>query len=246
MKRMKKKQRNALVRKLIVLIQLITLLGCTAFVFLNELLPIKYLAVISGGLFGMWLICFGMQSLKSRIYLLGLVVSIGLSGVQFAGIACLEEGHPLLARFEGETVTEDDTTKEDMPENTVTEDDMSEADDSESASAEESMMPDYNAEVLLVVVKNDNEAETLQEAAEYSYGIYDPNGNKDKILAEIESITGTAVEPVEYEHILDIAWGLLDGEVQAVIFEGSYLPEIEYEIEGFCSKIKMLHEYAVE
>ena len=66
MKRMKKKQRNALVRKLIVLIQLITLLGFTAFVFLNELLPIKYLAVISGGLFGMWLICFGMQSLKSK------------------------------------------------------------------------------------------------------------------------------------------------------------------------------------
>lgn len=241
MKRMKKKQRNALVRKLIVLIQLITLLGFTAFVFLNELLPIKYLAVISGGLFGMWLICFGMQSLKSRIYLLGLVVSIGLSGVQFAGIACLEEGHPLLARFEGETVTEDDTTKEDTTENAVTE-----ADDAEFGEAEENVMMDYNEEIFLVVVKNDNEAETLQEAAEYSFGIHDPNGHKDEILAEIESVTGNPVEPVEYDHILDIAWGLLDGEVQAVIFDGSYLPEIEYEIEGFCSKIKMLHEYAVE
>ena len=70
MKRINRKQRNALMRKMIVLLQLITLLGLTASVLMNNLLPIKYVAVIAAGLFGMWLICFGMQFIKKRIHLL--------------------------------------------------------------------------------------------------------------------------------------------------------------------------------
>lgn len=209
MKKITKKQRNALMRKMIVLLQLITLLGLTASVLMNNLLPVKYVAVIAGGLFGMWLICFGMQFLKNRIHLLGVVLSIVLSVAQFTGLFYVDMAGDLLDHVGGAM---------------------------------------YKLDNMVAVVKVDDPAESIQDAAGYSFGVHDimDNGNTDKMLAAIEEETGTAVDAAKYDAIVDTAWALLDGEVQAVIYNEAYVSMIEEEIEDYSSMVRVLYQYGIE
>ena len=52
MKKRKRKERKALLRKMITLFQVVTLAGLIGAFLLNKMLPMKYIAVIGGGLFG--------------------------------------------------------------------------------------------------------------------------------------------------------------------------------------------------
>ena len=132
MKRIKRKDRNALLRKMITLLQLVTLLGLVAALLLNKMLPMKYLAVISGVLFVMWIICFALQFVKNRVHLLGIFLSIVLSIVQFAGVFYLAKANQLMDSVGGAALKIDN---------------------------------------MVVVVKADDPAETIQDAANYNFGV---------------------------------------------------------------------------
>jgi len=247
MKKMNKKQRNALMRKMVVLIQLITLLGLVAAALLNQILPVKYVAVIAAGLFGFWLIFWGMQFLKNRIYLLGVVLSIVVSAAQFAGVFCIE-----IANIRPDKVmTEENKEENDKVEETdITENQSNEGmpvvDEEENETESESantILDEYGEDTMLVVVKKDREAENINDAAEFHFGVHDveDDGKTDEILAEIENETGNPVDVKKFDDILDTAWALLDGEVQAIVFNTSYMSEIEEEIEGYSSKVKIIY-----
>lgn len=91
-----KRERNALLRKMIVLLQLITWAGLVAAFLLNKMLPMKYLAIAAGVLFVMWLICFAMQFIKNKAHLIGIFLSIVMSVTQFAGIYFLTEANQMM------------------------------------------------------------------------------------------------------------------------------------------------------
>jgi len=209
MKKMKKKQRNALMRKMIVLIQLITLLGLTGAILMNQLLPVKYLAVIAGGLFGLWLICFGMQFLKSKVHLAGIVLSILLSVAQFTGMFYVDMANDLLDKVGG---------------------------------------AEYKIDNMVVVVKVDDPAQSIQDAAGYMFGVHDiaDNGNTDQMLVRIEEEMAEPVSTEKYGAIQEVAWALLDDEVQAAIYNEAYVPMIEEEIEDYSSMVRVLYQYEIE
>lgn len=209
MKKMKRKQRNSLMRKMIVLLQLITLLGLAASLLLNKMLPINYLAVITGILFVLWLICFGMQFLKSKVHLLGVVLSIILSITQFAGLFYIDMANDLLDKVGGAA---------------------------------------YKIDNMVAVVKTDDPAQTIQDAADYNFGVHnvEDNGNTEKMIKDIESVTGQTINAAEYDSIQDTAWALIDGEVQAVIYNEAYMPVIEEEIEDYSSMVRVLYQYEIE
>lgn len=209
MKRIERKAGKALLRKMITLLQLVTLVGLLAAFLLNKMLPMKYLAVIGGVLFGLWVICFALQFVKNKIHLAGVVLSIFLSILQFAGIFYLSMANDLM-------------------------------DDIGGAS--------YKIDNMVVVVRAEDPAETLQDAAGYTFGLQYviDQGNTKRMVESVEDELGTQIMTAEYAGIPEAAQALLDGEVQAVIYNEAYTAMIEETIEDYSSKVKVLYQYGIE
>lgn len=209
MKRIERKAGKALLRKMITLLQLVTLVGLLAAFLLNKMLPMKYLAVIGGVLFGLWVICFALQFVKNKIHLAGVVLSIFLSILQFAGIFYLSMANDLMDDIGGAR---------------------------------------YKIDNMVVVVRAEDPAETLQDAAGYTFGLQYviDQGNTKRMVESVEDELGTQIMTEEYAGIPEAAQALLDGEVQAVIYNEAYTAMIEETIEDYSSKVKVLYQYGIE
>ena len=209
MKRIERKAGKALLRKMITLLQLVTLVGLLAAFLLNKMLPMKYLAVIGGVLFGLWVICFALQFVKNKIHLVGVVLSIFLSILQFAGIFYLSMAKDLMDDIGGAR---------------------------------------YKIDNMVVVVRAEDPAETLQDAAGYTFGLQYviDQGNTKRMVESVEDELGTQIMTAEYAGIPEAAQALLDGEVQAVIYNEAYTAMIEETIEDYSSKVKVLYQYGIE
>jgi len=181
MKKIKRKERRALLRKMITLFQLVTLLGLAAAMLMNKMVPMKYLAAGAGILFVLWLICFALQFVKNRVHLLGIFLSIVLSVSQFAGIFYITKASELMDKVGGAS---------------------------------------YKIDNMVVVVKNDDPAETLADAVDYSYGVQTVQDqvNTQLMLKDIEELFEKPITTTEYEGIVEEAQGLLNGDVQAIIY----------------------------
>lgn len=209
MKRIERKAGKALLRKMITLLQLVTLVGLLAAFLLNKMLPMKYLAVIGGVLFGLWVICFALQFVKNKIHLAGVVLSIFLSILQFAGIFYLSMANDLMDDIGGAR---------------------------------------YKIDNMVVVVRAEDSAETLQDAAGYTFGLQYviDQGNTKRMVESVEDELGTQIMTEEYAGIPEAAQALLDGEVQAVIYNEAYTAMIEETIDDYSSKVKVLYQYGIE
>lgn len=169
----------------------------------------KYLAVIGGVLFGLWVICFALQFVKNKIHLAGVVLSIFLSILQFAGIFYLSMANDLMDDIGGAR---------------------------------------YKIDNMVVVVRAEDPAETLQDAAGYTFGLQYviDQGNTKRMVESVEDELGTQIMTAEYAGIPEAAQALLDGEVQAVIYNEAYTAMIEETIEDYSSKVKVLYQYGIE
>ena len=209
MKKIKRKERRALLRKMITLFQLVTLLGLVAAFFLNKMIPMKYVAVGAGVLFVLWIICFALQFVKRRVHLLGVVLSIILSISQFAGIFYVTKASELMDKVGGAS---------------------------------------YKIDNMVVVVKNDDPAETLADAMGYSFGVQTTQDqvNTQLMLKDIEDLFEKPITTTEYEGIVEEAQGLLNGEVQAIIYNEAFSAVIEESIEDYSSQVRVLYQYGIE
>ena len=209
MKKIKRNDRKVLLRKMITLLQLETLLGLIAALLLNKMLPVKWLAIMSGVLFVFWIICFAMQFIKKKIHRLGIVLSIILAVVQFGGVFYIAKANELMGSIGGAALKIDN---------------------------------------MVVVVRADDPAETIEDASGYSFGVqYAVDaGNTKRMVEEIGNTLVNGIIPIEYESIQQEAQALLDGEVQAVIYNEAYTSIIEETIENYSSKVKIIYQYGIE
>lgn len=209
MKKIKRKERRLLLRKMITLFQLITLLGFTAALFLNKMIPVKYLAAGAGVLFVLWIICFALQFVKNRVHLLGIFLSIVLSISQFTGMFYVTKANELMDKVGGAS---------------------------------------YKIDNMVVVVKKDDPAETLADVVDYSFGVQTTQDqvNTQLMLKDIEALFERSIITTEYEGITEEAQGLLNGEVQAIIYNEAFNAVIEEAIEDYSSQVKVLYQYGIE
>ena len=209
MKKIKRKERRALLRKMITLFQLVTLLGLAAAFFLNKMVPMKYVAIGAGVLFVLWVICFALQFVKNRVHLLGIILSIILSISQFAGIFYVTKASELMDKVGGAS---------------------------------------YKIDNMVVVVKNDDPAETLADAIDYNFGVQTTQDqvNTQLMLKDIEALFEKSITTTEYEGIVEEAQGLLNGEVQAIIYNEAFNAVIEESIEDYSSQVRVLYQYGIE
>ena len=99
-----------------------------------------------------------------------------------------------------------------------------------------------------MVVKKGDSAKNIEDAEDYRFGYQTAvdQKNTDKMFNEIESEVGKDVKSEEYSSLTDEAQALLDGKVDAAVFNEGYMSMIDESIDGFSEKVKILYQYGVK
>lgn len=103
---------------------------------------------------------------------------------------------------------------------------------------------------MAVYVKSDDAADSVEATAGYTYGILSSldRENTDGAVAHLNSEFGTEVQTKEYAGLTELADGILNGEVNAMLLNSGYLSVYE-DMDGytdFSTKIKEVGTVDVE
>lgn len=103
---------------------------------------------------------------------------------------------------------------------------------------------------MAVYVKSDDTADSVEATAGYTYGILSSldRENTDGAVAHLNSEFGTEVQTKEYAGLTELADGILNGEVNAMLLNSGYLSVYE-DMDGytdFSTKIKEVGTVDVE
>ncbi len=103
---------------------------------------------------------------------------------------------------------------------------------------------------MAVYVKSDDAADSVEATAGYTYGILSSldRENTDGAVAHLNSQFGTEVQTKEYAGLTELADGILNGEVNAILLNSGYLSVYE-DMDGytdFSTKIKEVGTVDVE
>lgn len=106
----------------------------------------------------------------------------------------------------------------------------------------------YKTDNMLVVVLADDPAETIMDAKDYLFGrtVSVDQENTDKMLDEIRSNVGQEISILQYETIQEEAQALLDGEIEAAVYNEAYASVIEETVEGYFDRVKVLYNYGIK
>lgn len=106
----------------------------------------------------------------------------------------------------------------------------------------------YKTDNMLVVVRADDPAETIIDAKDYLFGRLTSidQENTDKMMDEIRNNVGQEISILQYDTVQEEGQALLDGEIEAAVYNEAYAGVIEETIEGYSDKIKILHNYGIK
>ena len=105
----------------------------------------------------------------------------------------------------------------------------------------------YKTDNMIVVVRADDTASTLDDAADYKFGIQtsQDQDNTSKMLADIEDTLGKQINTTEYETVTEEAQALLAGKIDAAVYNEAFTEIIGESIEGYSDQIKMIYQYGI-
>lgn len=106
----------------------------------------------------------------------------------------------------------------------------------------------YKTDNMIVVVKNEDPAEKLEDAKNYRFGIQTAldQDNNALMVKDIEEKVGRELKLIENETIIDEAEALLGGRIEAAIYNEAYGSVIEEAVEGYSDQIRVLYQYGIE
>lgn len=107
---------------------------------------------------------------------------------------------------------------------------------------------EYKTDNMVVVVRKEDLAESIQDAKDYQFGVQSKldKDNTLKMCKEIEKEIGNSLHTREYMGIVEEAQALLDGEVDAAIYNSAFLSIIEGSIEGYSDQVKIIYQYGIK
>lgn len=106
----------------------------------------------------------------------------------------------------------------------------------------------YKTDNMIVVVKKEDTAKDIMDAQDYRFGyqtIVDVD-NTEKMLKDIRSTVGRNIKTEEYSTLIDEANALLNGNIDAAVFNEGYLSIIDDSVEGFSDQVKILYQYGIK
>lgn len=195
--------------KLITLIQLILAVGLIAVIWNSGLVPTKYLVAIIVVLLILFGVTFGLQYVKNKIYIVGIVLSVILSILQAIGIVYMLKADKLMADVGG---------------------------------------ANYKTDNMIVVVKKDNPASNLMDASMYRFGTQTAvdQENTQTMLDNINKALGREVKVEQYGTVQELANALLEGRVDAAVYNQALDGLITDSIEDYSDKVRVLYHYGIE
>ena len=106
---------------------------------------------------------------------------------------------------------------------------------------------DYELDNIVVAVMADDPAESIQDAAGYTFGVqYSMNG--DQITQTVDAINselGSDIAAEEYASLAEQAQALHDGEVDAIIYNEGYTGILEEAFEGYSQNTKIIYSHSI-
>lgn len=195
--------------KLITLIQLILAVGLIAVIWNSGLAPMKYLVAIIIVLLILFGVTFGLQYVKNKVYIVGIVLSIILSILQVIGIVYMLKADKLMADVGG---------------------------------------ANYKTDNMIVVVKKDNPASNLMDASMYRFGTQTAvdQENTQIMIDNINTSLGREVKIEQYGTVQELANALLEGRVDAAIYNQALDGLITDAIEDYSEQVRVLYQYGIE
>ena len=106
----------------------------------------------------------------------------------------------------------------------------------------------YKTDNMVVVVKKDDKAENIMDAQNYRFGyqtVVDQK-NTEKMVKDVTDVIGREMKVETYESLTDEANALLNGNIDAAIFNEGYMSMIDDSVEGFSDKVKILYQYGIK
>ena len=106
----------------------------------------------------------------------------------------------------------------------------------------------YKTDNMIVVVKKDDPAEAIEAAKDYRFG-YQTAADQDNnalMIEDIESRVGRELMLVENATVVDMAQALLDGRIDAAIYNEAYSGIIEETIENYQDQVRVLYQYGIQ
>ncbi|WP_333792165.1 LCP family protein [Muricomes intestini] len=100
---------------------------------------------------------------------------------------------------------------------------------------------------MVVAVLADDPAETIGDAADYSFGVqYAMKG--DDVKSTVEAINkelGNDISTTEYKSLNEQAEALRDGQVQAIVYNDAYTGVLEEAYEGYSDEVKIIYSHEI-
>ena len=204
-----KKKNKHMIEKLIVLVQLLLSVVFIMVAWDSGLLPVKYVAAVSVLLLVLFGICFGMQYIKNKVHIAGVVFSVLISIALVFGNIYLSKANNLLKDVGGAA---------------------------------------YKTDNMVVVVKKNNPAKNLLDAKNYRFGVQTTvdQENTELMKEDINKSIGREMKIVEYETIQEEAQALLDGKIEAAIYNEAFTGIIEDSIENYSDEVRILYQYGID
>lgn len=105
----------------------------------------------------------------------------------------------------------------------------------------------YKVDKMIVAVRADDPAETLEDAADYTFGVQFSKGsdNMQAAVSDIQKQIGSEIQTTECDSVQTQAQQLLDGKVDAIIYNGAYASLMEENVTDFNKKIKILYTFDI-
>ncbi len=107
---------------------------------------------------------------------------------------------------------------------------------------------EYKINNMVVVAREEFNAESLTDVADYSFGVQTASDteNTHLMIEEINTNLNKEVKTIEYADIFELANALLSSEISVAVYNEAFLSIIDETIEDFSSKIKIVHRYGVK
>lgn len=106
----------------------------------------------------------------------------------------------------------------------------------------------FKVDNMVVAVLADDPAETLEDAAGYTYGVQFKQGadNMQTTITEIQEQLGSDINMKEYDSIQNQANALMNGEVEAIIYNEAYTSILEESVPEYSSLVKIISKHTIK
>ena len=107
---------------------------------------------------------------------------------------------------------------------------------------------EYKTDNMVVVVRAEDAAETLEDAANYRFGIQTSQDkeNNERMLKDMKDKLNREFKTVEYSTVLEEGTALLEGKIDAAIYNEAFTGLLNEVNEGYSDKVRVLYKYGIE